>query len=195
MTQYQDTPAVAVGETITANIGHLRRREVRVHGVAREEWLTMVRDVVAEVAEDCGDDWNTPDSGELEGRLLDELLPVAETMDRFPLGQWIAPDRGCGCLVGEYLVADRVLIEHAAHQEIRARFARFDRQPGDEDDLPDENEDRLDVESTLRRTHPDIGRSLVEVGYRIDRRVRAHLLEEGVDVDHHHLPLSAVFVD
>lgn len=37
--------------------------------------------------------------------LRKELLPVVETMPRFPLGSWVDTERGCGCVVGEYLIA------------------------------------------------------------------------------------------
>jgi hypothetical protein len=33
-----------------------------------------------------------------------ELRHIAQKMDRFPLGEWMDTNRGCGCVVGEYLV-------------------------------------------------------------------------------------------
>lgn len=48
---------------------------------------------------------------------IDDLLPetkaelreTAQTMPRFPIGSWQDPERGCGCVVGEYLIASSEL--------------------------------------------------------------------------------------
>lgn len=45
----------------------------------------------------------------LQPAMRDEIWPVAETMTHFPFGTWMDAHRGCGCIVGEYLVAGGII--------------------------------------------------------------------------------------
>lgn len=72
-----------------ATIGHLKQVEVSVVRMPRERFLEIVDGLL-----------NESDPG-----LREELRPVAESMSSYPLGEWINEERGCGCVVGEYLVA------------------------------------------------------------------------------------------
>lgn len=69
-------------------LGELAREEVTAVRMPRARFM----EVVESVLEDYPD-------------LRDELLPVAQSMPRFPMGTWINATRGCGCVVGEYLIA------------------------------------------------------------------------------------------
>lgn len=81
-----------------AMIGHLRQEEIDVVRMPRARFLAIVDGLLDE---------DYPE-------LRDKLWPVAEAMPSFPLGEWINQTRGCGCLVGEYLIAtselDRVTV-------------------------------------------------------------------------------------
>lgn len=45
----------------------------------------------------------------VDGRdVRERLLSIARTIQRFPVNAWIHPLRGCGCVVGEFLVAEGV---------------------------------------------------------------------------------------
>lgn len=46
----------------------------------------------------------------VDGRdVRERLLATAQTIERFPVNAWIHPLRGCGCVVGEFLVAEGVV--------------------------------------------------------------------------------------
>lgn len=55
--------------------------------------------------------------------LAGEVLPVAWSMDRFPMSTWMHDTRGCGCIVGEYLVAARVMNNDLDPQAVRMGVA------------------------------------------------------------------------
>ena len=64
----------------------------------------------------------------LEGRHLPttvraNLIKTARTADRFALGEWIQGTRGCGCLIGEYLVATHEIAEHNSALDARRDFS------------------------------------------------------------------------
>lgn len=52
--------------------------------------------------------------GDYSPALAERLLPIAQTMTTFPISAWINLSRGCGCVVGEYLVAAEI-IERDSH--------------------------------------------------------------------------------
>lgn len=90
--------------TITA--GFLEQKEIKVVHMPRETFMEIVTDLLdhgthyctEECAEDCCEDHGF-------AAIRDEILPVAQEMVRFPVSEWLEPTRGCGCVVGEYLVA------------------------------------------------------------------------------------------
>jgi hypothetical protein len=72
------------------------RFEVPAVRMPRERFLAIVKRTLQNEFDD------TP---ELYAALREELLPVARQMPRFPLQTWVSDTRGCGCVVGEYLIA------------------------------------------------------------------------------------------
>lgn len=70
-------------------VGHLQQEEIDIVRMPRARFLAIVGGLLDE---------DYPE-------LRDKLWPVAETMPSYPLGEWINEIRGCGCVVGEYLVA------------------------------------------------------------------------------------------
>jgi hypothetical protein len=116
-------------------------KEAFVPGVTmpRGQWLEMVETLVRDMAEVHG------------VNLTDELMPVAYAMDHFAMGTWINRDRGCGCLVGEYLVAADIISRRDAGS-FSNRYAV--------QDAMEEKFDRLKV------------RALTDAGNRIDQRLR-----------------------
>lgn len=72
-------------------VGILETQMIRSVNMSRERFLEIVE--------------QTLDNGEYSDAVSEELIPVAQTMPRFPFSAWINPERGCGCIVGEYLVA------------------------------------------------------------------------------------------
>src|ERR687889_713374 len=82
-------------------IGAVRPEEVVAVRMPRARFLGLVDAELDCVAEEWGAD--------VAGRLRDRLVPVARSMPVYPLGEWVTPGRGCGCVVGEYLIAAREL--------------------------------------------------------------------------------------
>ncbi len=76
-----------VVETIRAGI--LTTAKINVVKMPRDRFVEIVTEALDE------DDY---------GNFRADMLAVAGSIQRFPLAKWIDPIRGCGCLVGEYLV-------------------------------------------------------------------------------------------
>lgn len=72
-------------------VGILKKEEVASIRISRERFIELVTETFYD--------------GGYKGSVQDKLMPVALTMPRFPLQAWLTYDRGCGCVVGEYLVA------------------------------------------------------------------------------------------
>lgn len=123
--------------------------------------IKMPRDTFVQLVRDTIDD--NFGGGDDAAWLLGELIPVAETMPRFPLGTWINADRGCGCVVGEYLVATQEIDRH----NLNASGVRQSANSG--------------VYDMLKR-RDDHGRLLLRFGSDIDDAVRIHVADEGVQL-------------
>lgn len=102
------------------------------------------------------------------------IRPVAETMPRFPMGTWINEHRGCGCIVGEYLIAKK--------QIDRAKFI---------EDLILNTPVMASEEGAIHETWPRIntmilddplGTELMAFGNDIDERLR-HAYQDEVNGD------------
>lgn len=78
-------------EVETLNIGILKQMPVRSVRMPRDRFVALVERTLT-------------DRGYSDA-VRDEVMPVAGQMPRFPLGMWLDEDRGCGCVIGEYLVA------------------------------------------------------------------------------------------
>lgn len=81
-------------------VGYLDKEEVLVAEMPRSDFIELVEEAINKTI-----NREYIERKHMGPWLRDELLEVAETMERFPLGQWINASRGCGCLVGEYLIA------------------------------------------------------------------------------------------
>jgi hypothetical protein len=148
-------------------VGVLERKTVPAVRISRKDFLGVVESVFEHGFYD-------PEQGryvEYPDSVRDKLMPVAETIAVFPFGNWVAPERGCGCVVGEYLVAaDIIDREDAASQTGRLR--------------------QNDVEALLREQED--GKALVEFGVAIDEGVQKHLGVKWFDDDR---PYVAVIED
>lgn len=133
-------------EVETLNIGILNQMPVRSVRMPREQFVALVEHTLT-------------DRGYSDA-VRDEVMPVARQMPRFPLGSWLDRDRGCGCVVGEYLVATGEI----ARAELARRI----------------NDDDSTVR-VLLRDNPD-GPALEDFGYSIDAAVKNEVYD--------HLPLG-----
>lgn len=88
------------------------------------------------------------------------LLATAQSMPRFPIGSWQDEDRGCGCVVGEYLIASSELS--------RLELAQ---------NLADWNADRENV-CTLLDARED-SYALRKFGFQVDGALRGEIFPVG----------------
>lgn len=86
-------------EVSRETIGILKPQEVNVVHMSRERFLEIVNDTLAH------DPVYQP--------IAAQMRVTATEMDRFPLGRWLDPTRGCGCVVGEFLVAQHIIDDRA----------------------------------------------------------------------------------
>lgn len=127
-------------------VGILKPEDVRTVHMERKTFLNIVKRTVKE----CFDDSDT------QKAVRKEIMPTAQTMPRYPLGRWFT-DRGCGCVVGEYLVAK-------AEMDRAALVEKFNDQVGI---------------STMLGENP-LSYELQRFGYAIDSALENHLRQEGV---------------
>lgn len=137
------------------HVGITEAEEVPSIKMPRDTFVQLVVDTIDENFPDEDGEW-----------LLAELIPVAEKMPRFPLGTWINADRGCGCVVGEYLVATQEIDRHNLNVLLRTLSGH--RQSANSG-----------VYEMLKR-RDDHGRLLLRFGSDIDDAVRIHVADEGV---------------
>lgn len=138
-------------------VGAVERETVKAVRMSRQTFLSEVADTFERGYYDSGPGEWVAYSEEVR----DKLVPIAETMPVFPLGSWVAPGRGCGCVVGEYLIAaDLIDREDAATSAGRMRHA--------------------DVEALL--AEQEDGKALIEFGTRIDealhKRIGVHWYDD-----------------
>lgn len=115
------------GDTRTVLMGYLEPERVNVLAVSREDFMRVVEEVLRDPAilvhEQEGPGGIPEYRQEVTNYdpIRDRILEVASTQTRFPLSSWIEPNRGCGCLVGEYLVAQHTFGEY--EEERRRKVA------------------------------------------------------------------------
>lgn len=125
--------------------GILVQEDIRVVKMPRSRFLELVAELLAV---------------ERYSMLEAAMLPVAQRMIRFPLGTWINQTRGCGCIVGEYLVAQPEIDRHNLATVVGRRSEG--------------------IENMIRaRPH---GRLLIDFGSDIDVNLTTHLADVGVNV-------------
>jgi hypothetical protein len=104
--------------TATVRMGILEQELVDVAYMPREDFLELVDDQLCVVG--------------LTDEQRADLRKTAETMPRFPMDDWINSTRGCGCVVGEYLVAQDILSrEDVAAGEMSVDQVLIDREGWD----------------------------------------------------------------
>lgn len=129
-------------------LGFVNPTAVPVVEMPRERFLALVDKALASVAVSF-------ESVSTAERVRAEVLPIAETMPHFPVGKW-GTERGCGCVVGEYLIAHDIL----TREEIA------------------EQGDGFNVSAELDRLYwrdPQLGLAMRRFGFNIDDEVVAEL--------------------
>jgi hypothetical protein len=166
--------------TAVIPIGILNVVETPVAYMPRRDYLALVDEAIRYAARATHAD---------AAALRDRLLPTARTMDRFALDDWISMDRGCGCLVGEYLVAADVLDRGDFLRETATADEAYRR--GDYD------VDRPEVRTYLARIVDDVDvvDALEMVGEEIDALIEDRLLDEGARYTSGRLVEAVVFLD
>lgn len=81
-------------------VGNKRPRPVPVMRLSREGFLAEVSMAIATTAE-CYINFDAEDA--------QAIWATAAHMSHFPFGSWLTEDRGCGCVIGEMLIADNVV--------------------------------------------------------------------------------------
>lgn len=127
-------------------IGILVKEQVPSVRMSRERFVELVEELL--------------ESGEYGDSVRDKLIPVADTMPRFPFGAWITPERGCGCVVGEYLVATSEID--------RFNLSRMLRQGN-----------QMETVQMLLESNPD-GEELQRFGGDIDDKLKRELFKRGL---------------
>ena len=79
-------------------VGILNEESVTSVDMPRARFIELVEEEINKFAYE---EW--PED-EVEA-LRREVMPVAQSMPRFPLQTWMNSTRGCGCVIGEYIVA------------------------------------------------------------------------------------------
>jgi hypothetical protein len=133
----------------------------------------MPRAMFMEVVEDLLDEYK--DRRRLEPKVIEELRETARSMPRFPLNTWISRSRGCGCVIGEYLIAQKEIGELARQAWVEEVAGRPTTGWGG-----DTGEDTIGTGTVDRLLgYREDGPELVEFGTQIDSRLRHRLsLEE-----------------
>jgi hypothetical protein len=93
-------------------VGFLTQEEVKSTNMPRARFLELVEEGIQQLADA---DWPAEDIEALRS----EITPVVQTMPRFPLGTWMHSVRGCGCVVGEYIVATSELERAEINKELQ----------------------------------------------------------------------------
>jgi hypothetical protein len=133
-------------------LGHLKKQDVVGVHMSRADFMECVESVLEHGprSDAYGVDSYAP--------IADAMRQTAAHLDRFPLGEWLDADRGCGCVVGEYMVLNGIIDREIAG----GRYVV----PGDDGSW--ENV----LVHVRRQEHGD---ELLSFGYDIDREVRARL--------------------
>lgn len=134
--------------TKVVTLGFVEQQDVFAIEMPRADFLSLVE--------------QTLDSSHLYDSIRDDMIATANTVARFPLNEWIDAQRGCGCgcLVGEYIVANDIITRERRVNE------------------------HVNVLDELQRAEPSRFDSLFAFGAKIDTVVRDHLLDTET-ITHH----------
>lgn len=139
-------------EPFPAVVGVLKQESVLAVRMPRAQFLEAVDHVLDEMMVSAGFWYEVSDVEEV--RAL--IRPVAARIERFPLSAWVAESRGCGCLVGEYLIAHDLLSRESAASK---------------------GVSYVTVRNVLRSAHAEgVTRTLIEFGAAIDSYLRKLVL-------------------
>lgn len=161
---------------------------IEVIDITRSQYLQLVADVIDSRETDAA----------THKQVQDILMPVARTMKRFPLGAWIA-GRGCGCLVGEALVASHVFDDHNRLNELvearyEARADHYGPAPA-RSNLQRALREYVDIQDILRAAHGrEAARVLEDVGCQMDHAIRLYVSAYAL-VGSHSIVDAVVIVD
>lgn len=97
-------------EITTETMGILQPQEVVVVHMPRMRFLELVNEMLQPEYED----------------IAPQMRLTALEMERFPLAAWFNPTRGCGCLVGEFLVAQHIIDDRGAWLAENAGASSYD---------------------------------------------------------------------
>jgi hypothetical protein len=122
-------------------VGFLTQEEVKSTNMPRARFLELVEEGIQQLADA---DWPAEDIEALRS----EITPVVQTMERFPISSWMTP-RGCGCVIGEYIVATSELKRAEINKELQVGLTSV---------------------SALLRENPNAG-ILMAYGYKIDELI------------------------
>lgn len=100
------------GTVVEVMMGHLERYRVPSYVMERSLYMELIEQCLEEA-----DDWietylkdqAKPEDLEWWPAYKDELRQVGSKMPWFPILAYMVVDRGCGCLVGEHLVAHDII--------------------------------------------------------------------------------------
>jgi hypothetical protein len=154
-------------EPATMRVGLLQPRRTMVAVMPRADYVAIAEEVIEECQESIG----------IEDHIAAGLMETARTADRFAMAAWISPDRGCGCLVGEFLIALNEVEDYsdAVNDELEARRGAAEVYGGQSIET---------VHSRIEgRYGTDTAASLIRVGKRMDERMRDRLKEYDIDLD------------
>ncbi len=119
----------------TVKLGVLRHVDTPITFMPRAAFIEIVEREVAAV--------------DISDELAAALLATARSMPAFPLNAWIHSERGCGCVVGEYLIAADIVDRATPNDTVDDML----------DGLP-------------------YGNGLRDIGCEVDRQVRDHVRGE-----------------
>jgi hypothetical protein len=144
-------------------VGHLEEQTISAVFMPRADFLDVVQATL-----DSDDDYLP---------IADKILETAWSVQRFPMGAWIHSTRGCGCLIGEMLVAHDVFEEY--NRRIKAGIPVIAEEVNEDArrNLAERGiESTADIKSLLRERYPkEHVNVLKDFGERIDSELHNHL--------------------
>jgi hypothetical protein len=160
----------------TVTVGHLEQESIEAVFMPRGDFLDVVQATLDMVQA-------TLDSEEKYLPIAEKVLETAWSVQRFPFGQWIHETRGCGCLVGEMLVADEVIEEYNRRVKAGVSVVTEEMNTDARRKLTERPiESSADIESLLRERYPaEHVQVLRNFGEAIDEAMKSHLDETTPD--------------
>jgi hypothetical protein len=95
-------------EFAEVTVGTVKKELVSGYTVTREEFKSAVEETFRALHTEP---WHAIPEDVL-AKVREIITPTVEGVDRFPLGTWMDTERGCGCIIGEALVANDVINRH-----------------------------------------------------------------------------------